>query len=328
MRAIVYRKYGSPDVLKLEEVEKPTPKEDEILVKIYATTVTVADVRSRSFTVPASFWLPARIALGIRKPKRTILGAELAGEVESVGKDVTQFKKGEQVFAATLSSFGVYAEYKCLPEDAVVAIKPSNMTHEEAAALPIGARTALHYLRKANIQPEQKVLIYGASGSVGSYAVQLAKVFGAEVTGVCSTTNLELVKSLGADKVIDYTREDFTQSGEIYDVIFEAVDKSSFSACMKALKEDGIYLNITVPVPGFRMLWTKLTSSKKLMLGENLPKSAEDLIFLKELVEAGKIKPVIDRCYPLEQIVEAHRYVDKGHKKGNVVITVEHKGKN
>jgi NADPH:quinone reductase-like Zn-dependent oxidoreductase len=328
MKAIVYTKYGPPEVLQLKEVAKPVPKDDEVLIKVHATTVTVADIRSRSFTVPASFWLPARIALGIRKPKRKILGAELAGEVESVGKDVTRFKQGDQVFAATLVSFGAYAEYKCLPEDAVVTIKPTNISYEEAAALPVGARTALHYLRKANIQPKQKVLIYGASGSVGSYAVQLAKVFGAEVTGVCSTTNLELVKSLGADKVIDYTVEDFSTKGEMYDVILEAVDKSSFSACMKVLKEDGIYLNVTVPVPGIRMLWTKLTSSKKLMLGENLPKSAEDLIFLKELVEAGKLKPVIDRYYPLEQIVEAHRYVDKGHKKGNVVITVEHNHKN
>lgn len=322
MKASVYHEYGSPDVLKLEELEKPIPKDNEILVKVYATTVTVADIRSRSFTVPVSVWLPARIALGFKKPKKAILGVELAGEIESVGKDVKRFKKGDQVFAATLISFGAYAEYKCLTEDAAISIKPSNITYEEAAALPIGARTALHYLRKANIQRGQKILVYGASGSVGTYAVQLAKYFGAEVTGVCSTTNLELVKSLGADKVIDYTVEDFSTKDETYDVIFEAVDKSSFSACMRSLKKEGIYLNVTVPLPGIRMLWTKVTSRKKLMLGENPPEKAEDLIFLKELVEAGKIKPVIDRCYPLEQIVEAHRYVDKGHKKGNVVITV------
>jgi NADPH:quinone reductase-like Zn-dependent oxidoreductase len=327
MKASVYHEYGLPDVLKLEELEKPIPKDNEILVKVYATTVTVADIRSRSFTVPVSVWLPARIALGFKKPKKAILGVELAGEIESVGKDVKRFKKGDQVFAATLISFGAYAEYKCLPEDAAISIKPSNITYEEAAALPIGARTALHYLRKANIQRGQKILVYGASGSVGTYAVQLAKYFGVEVTGVCSTTNLELVKSLGADKVIDYTVEDFSTKDETYDVIFEAVDKSSFSACMRSLKKEGIYLNVTVPLPGIRMLWTKVTSRKKLMLGENPPEKAEDLIFLKELVEAGKIKPVIDRCYPLEQIVEAHRYVDKGHKKGNVVITVEHNNK-
>jgi len=327
MKAVVYHEYGSPDVLKCEGVEKPTPKANEILVKVYATTVTVADIRSRSFTVPLSVWLPARIALGFRRPKKAILGVELAGEIESVGKDVKRFKKGDQVFAATLISYGAYAEYKCLPEDAAVAIKPSNISYEEAAALPIGARTALHYLRKANIQRGQKVLVYGASGSVGTYAVQLARYFGANVTGVCSTTNVELVKSLGADKVIDYTVEDFYTKDETYDVIFEAVDKSSFSACMRSLKKDGIYLNVTTPLPGFRMLWTKMTSSKKLMLGENPPEKAEDLIFLKELIEAGKIKPVIDRGYPLEQIVEAHRYVDKGHKKGNVVITVEHNNK-
>jgi NADPH:quinone reductase-like Zn-dependent oxidoreductase len=322
MKAVVYEKYGSPDVLEIKELAKPTPKDNEILVKVYATTVTVADVRSRSFTVPPSFWLPARIALGFRKPKKAVLGMELAGEIEAVGKDVARFKKGDQVFAATLINFGAYAEYKCLPENAAVSVKPNNITFEEAAALPIGARTALHYLRKANIQPGQKVLVYGASGSVGTYAVQLAKYFGAEVTGVCSTANVELVKSLGADKVIDYTVEDFSDEGETYDIIFEAVDKSSFSACMRVLKEDGIYLNVTVPIPGLRMLWAKMTSSKKLMLGENPPEEAEDLSFLKKLVEAGEIKPVIDRCYPLEQIVNAHRYVDKGHKKGNVAITV------
>ncbi|KQU18636.1 NAD(P)-dependent alcohol dehydrogenase [Peribacillus sp. TH24] len=327
MKAIVYTKYGPPDVLQLKEVKKPTPKENEILVKVKATTVTVADIRSRSFTVPLSVWLPARITLGFRRPKKSILGLELSGEVESVGKDVKQFKEGDQVFAASQIGYGAYAEYKCLPENGPVSIKPNNLSFEEAAAIPIGARTALFYLRKANIKSGQKVLVYGASGSVGSYAVQIAKYFGADVTGVCSTTNLELVKSLGADQVIDYAREDFSSKGETYDVIFEAVDKSSFSACMKSLKKDGTYINVTVPLPGVRMLWTKLTSNRKLILGQNSPENSEALNFLKELVETGKLKVVIDRYYAFEEIVEAHRYVEKGHKKGNVVITVEHNSK-
>ncbi|PEJ34961.1 NAD(P)-dependent alcohol dehydrogenase [Peribacillus butanolivorans] len=327
MKAIVYTKYGPPDVLQLKEVKKPTPKENEILVKVKATTVTVADIRSRRFTVPLSVWLPARITLGFRRPKKSILGLELSGEVESVGKDVKQFKEGDQVFAASQIGYGAYAEYKCLPENGPVSIKPNNLSFEEAAAIPIGARTALFYLRKANIKSGQKVLVYGASGSVGSYAVQIAKYFGADVTGVCSTTNLELVKSLGADEVIDYTREDFSSKGETYDVIFEAVDKSSFSACMKSLKKDGTYINVTVPLPGVRMLWTKLTSNRKLILGQNSPENSEALNFLKELVETGKLKVVIDRYYAFEEIVEAHRYVEKGHKKGNVVITVEHNSK-
>ncbi|MFE4238829.1 NAD(P)-dependent alcohol dehydrogenase [Peribacillus butanolivorans] len=327
MKAIVYTKYGPPDVLQLKEVKKPTPKENEILVKVKATTVTVADIRSRSFTVPLSVWLPARITLGFRRPKKSILGLELSGEVESVGKDVKQFKEGDQVFAASQIGYGAYAEYKCLPENGPVSIKPNNLSFEEAAAIPIGARTALFYLRKANIKSGQKVLVYGASGSVGSYAVQIAKYFGADVTGVCSTTNLELVKSLGADQVIDYAREDFSSKGETYDVIFEAVDKSSYSACMKSLKKDGTYINVTVPLPGVRMLWTKLTSNRKLILGQNSPENSEALNFLKELVETGKLKVVIDRYYAFEEIVEAHRYVEKGHKKGNVVITVEHNSK-
>jgi NADPH:quinone reductase-like Zn-dependent oxidoreductase len=327
VKAIVYTQYGPPEVLQLKELEKPLAKDNEVLITVHATTVTVGDCRARSFTVPPSFWLPARISLGLRKPRKAILGIELAGEIESVGKYVTRFKKGDQVFAATLISFGAYAEYKCLVEDAAIAIKPSNLTYAEAAALPIGARTALHYLRKANIQRGQKVLVYGASGSVGTYAVQLAKYFGAEVTGVCSTANVQLVKSLGADQVIDYTAKDFSNTGEMYDVIFEAVDKSSFPACMRALKNDGIYLNITAPLPSMQMLRTKMTTNKKLFLGENAPEKAEDLVFLKELVEAGTLKPVIDRIYPLEQIVEAHRYVDKGHKKGNVIITVGHNNK-
>jgi len=323
MKAVVCTKYGPPEVLQLKEVEKPAPKDNEMLVKVYATSVTAMDHRIRSFTVPLSYWLLARITLGLRKPKNAVMGTEFAGEVESVGGDVKLFKKGDEVFGTRR---GANAEYICLPEDGMVALKPANVAYEKAVAVPFGGLTALYFLRKGNIQKGQRVLIYGASGSVGTFAVQLAKYFGAEVTGVCSTTNLELVKSLGADKVIDYTKEDFTKNGETYDVIFDAVGKGSSSAGMKSLKKEGIYLNVAAPVLSVRMRWASMTSSKRIIGGIATPKT-EDLIFLKELVEAEKIKPVIDRSYPLEQIVEAHRYVDKGHKKGNVVITVGHNSK-
>lgn len=326
MKAIVCTKYGPPEVLKLCEVEKPTPMDNEVLIKIYATTVNSADSRIRSFNVPLSFWIPARMALGIRKPKKAVLGSVFAGEIESVGKEVKLLKKGDQVFAFTGHSFGTYAQYICLSENACLAIKPNNLSYEEAASVPFGGLTALHFLDKANIKKGQKVLIYGASGSIGTSAVQIAKSFGAEVTGVCSTSNLDLVKLLGADKVIDYTKEDFTKRDQTYDAIFDTVGKSSFSGCIRSLNKDGCYLHaVATPAMSARMLWTSMTSSKKL-IGGTLTSKAENLIYLKDLVEAGELKPVIDRFYSLEEIVEAHRYVDKGHKKGNVVITVRHNG--
>lgn len=308
MKAIVYETYGPPEVLQFREVEKPVPEDNDILIRVLATTVTVGDCRMRSFTVPREQWLFARLYLGVLRPRRKILGMELAGDIEAVGQKVTRFKPGDQVFASTFDAdFGGYAEYKCLPQAGMLGIKPANLTYGEAAAVVGSGMTAVRCLRKGKIQRGQRVLIYGASGAVGTNAVQLAKHhFGAHVTGVCSTPNLELVKSLGADTVIDYTREDFTQGREQYDVVFDAVAKLPPSRGKEALRPNGVYVNVH--------------------RDSGNGASKEEFLFLKDLVDAGTLRPVIDRCYRIDQIVEAHRYVDQGHKRGNVVITVAHDG--
>jgi NADPH:quinone reductase-like Zn-dependent oxidoreductase len=335
MKAIVYTKYGSPDVLQLQEVARPAPKDNEVLIRVHATSVNFGDTMARNFralsprefNMPFLFWLLAKISFGLKQPKITILGSEFAGEIEAVGKDVKRFKKGDRVFGYPGQSFGAYAEYLCLPENGVLAIKPANMTYEEAAVVPYGAIMALNLLRKVNVHSGQKVLINGASGGIGSAAVQIAKYLGAEVTAVCGAPRLEFVKSLGADKVIDYTKEDFTQNGETYDLIFDILGKSSFSRCKSSLKPKGILLFASFKMKQlFQMLWTSRAGTKKVVCAI-APGSVEDLISVKELIEAGKIRAIIDKRYPLEEAAEAHRYVEMGHKKGNVVITLEHNSK-
>jgi NADPH:quinone reductase-like Zn-dependent oxidoreductase len=337
MKAIVCTNYGPPDVLQLQEVAKPTAQEDEILIRVYATSVNYGDlvarnfreISPREFNMPFPLWLISKVYFGLRKPKITILGSEFAGEIEAVGKYVKSFKQGDQVFGYLGQSMGAYAQYLCMPEDGTVALKPANMTYEEAAVVPYGAIMALFLLReKGNVQPGQKVLVNGASGSMGSAAVQLAKShFGAKVTGVCSTLRSELVKSLGADKVIDYTKEDFTQSGETYDLIFDVLGKSSWSRCKRSLTQNGRYLLASFKMRQlFQMLWTSMIGSKKVICAL-APGSAEDLISVKELIEAGKLKAAIDRRFPLEQAAEAHSYVEQGLKKGHVVITLENDAK-
>lgn len=302
MKAIICTRYGPPEVLKVADVPKPTPQPDEVLVKVHATTVTAGDIRIRSFTVPPAQWLPARLFLGLRKPRRSILGMELAGEVEAVGGDVTRFKVGDAVYALTLwSRFGAYAEYKCLSQDSIMGLKPANLSYEEAAAVPVGAITALGMLRSTKVQAGQQVLVYGASGSVGTYLVQLAKHYGARVTAVCSAANVEMVRGLGADTVIDYQTEDVTQGALNFDVILDAVVKIKPALLKRVLKPTGTYLNVAA-------------YSDKV--------TVDNLLELTRLAEAGVFKAVIDRRYPLTEAVEAHRYVGMGHKKGNVVLTV------
>lgn len=324
MKAIVHTKYGPPDELQLKEVQKPVPGDNEVLMKIHASTVTTTDCNARNFTfVPKSFMFFARLVFGFKKPKINILGIDLAGEIEAVGKDVKLFKVGDQVFGSPGTKFGGHAENVCVSEDGALAIKPANMSWEDAAAISLAGNTALFFIRDlAKIQAGQKILIHGASGAIGTYAVQLAKYYGAEVTGVCSTTNADMVKSLGADKVIDYTKEDFTKTNERYDFVFDVVGKTTFSQCKGILKEKGIYLENNLELKDIiRMMWTSFIGGKKIKGGVS-SETAKNLNFFIELIESGKLKPVIDRSFPLEKTAEAFLYVEQGHKKGNVVITI------
>ncbi|GAB4447570.1 MAG: NAD(P)-dependent alcohol dehydrogenase [Anaerolineae bacterium] len=330
MKAIEYTEFGPPEVLHLAEVEKPAPKENEILIKVHTASVNYGDIVARDFShltpsqfnMPFLFWLGARFYFGLSKPKVPILGSEFAGEVEAVGQAVTRFKPGDRVFGYRGQSMGAYAEYLCMPEDGVVAIKPANMSDAEATTVPSGGMTALHIMRGANIQPGQKVLIIGASGGIGSHAVQIAKDFGAEVTGLAGSRRLEFVKSLGADKVIDYTKEDFTQNGETYDLIFDVLGRGSFARSKGSLAPNGRYVLASFKMKQLlQMVWTKFSGSRKVICSLS-PQSVEDLRTLKEMIEAGKIKAVVDREFPLEQTAEAHRYVEQGHKQGHVIINV------
>ena len=324
MKAVVYERYGPPEVLQIQEVEKPIPKDNEVLIKIHATTVTSGDWRVRSLTVPFGFKLIMRVVFGVSRPKQPILGTELAGVIEAVGKDVSQFKIGDAVFAYSDAKMGCYAEYKCMPQDGAIALKPNNLLYEEAAALSFGGMTALDFFKRAKIQRGESVLINGASGAVGTAAVQLAKYFGTEVTGVCSATNLEMVKSLGASHVINYSKEDFTQNGKTYDIIVDTVGTAPFSHSKASLKKGGRLLMVLAGLPEMlRAPWVSITSGKKAIAGPTATR-VEDLRFIAKLAEMGVFKPVIDRRYPFEQMVEAHRYVDTGRKKGNVVITLVH----
>ncbi len=323
MKAMVYDRYGPPDVLQLEEVTKPTPKDNEVLIKTHATTVTSGDWRVRSLDVPTGFGFISRLVFGVSRPRQPILGTEIAGVVESTGKNVSKFKVGDQVFAFAGASMGCYAEYKCMPENGAVAKKPTTLTYGEAAALSFGGTTALDFLRRAKLQRGERVLVNGASGGVGTAAVQLAKHFGADVTGVCSSANVALVRSLGANHVIDYTKEDFTQNGETYDVIVDTVGTASYPRSKGSLTDRGRLLLVIADLPDMLLIpWVSMTSSQKVIAGP-APERAEDLRFLADLAEAGEFKPVIDRCYPFGQIPEAHQYVGTGRKKGNVIVTLE-----
>jgi NADPH:quinone reductase-like Zn-dependent oxidoreductase len=327
MKAITYTKYGPPDVLQIEEVAKPSPKDNEILIKTRATTVTSGDWRVRSLNVPVGFGFISRLIFGVSRPKQPILGTELAGEIESVGKKVKKFKVGDQVFVFSGAAMGCYVEYKCMPEDGAVSLKPFNLTYDEAAAISFGGTTALDFFKRGKLQSGEKVLVNGASGGVGTAAVQLAKHFGAEVTGVCSTTNIELVKSLGANHVIDYTKEDFTDNGITYDIIVDTAGTAPFSRIKDSLKEGGRLVLVLGGLPDMLQIpWVLMTSNKKIIAGP-ASERVEDLHFLAKLAETGEFKPVIDRRYPFEQIAEAHSYVDTGRKKGNVVITLKQNDK-
>ncbi len=322
MKAIVCTRYGPPDVLQLREVDKPAPRDDEVLIRTHAATVTAGDCELRRFQFHAWLWLLARIGFGFRGPRKQILGQELAGTIEAVGNTVTRFQKGDSVFGLTGFRFGAYAEYTCLPEDGVLALSPTNITYNEAATVPLGGLEALHFIRQGNIQQGSRVLINGAGGSIGTIAVQLAKYYGANVTGVDSSNKLDMLRSIGADHVIDYRKEDFTSRGQMYDVIFDVVGKSSFPRSIGSLNQNGRYL---LANPGLSQMirgqWTSITSFKTVVVGAARG-TTDDLLLLKELIEAGTIQSVIDRTYPLEQMVEAHRYVETGQKAGNVVITM------